>query len=199
MNTIDVTETEATAAPTTQSTSLIRVPLNRRSSGPRAGSDSRSSRGRTVPEPDPEGVDTVTGLAGTASYPVFGAAGAKVSFLAHYFPGAGGGNAVEKAMIAGVEKEGGTPDLFSTDGFTAAQMIVRAVEEGSATDTDAMVKALEGWSFDGVKGEQRIRAEDHALLQPMFQAKLVRDGDAWKPELVKTVSAEEAAPPEKQQ
>lgn len=41
----------------------------------------------------------VTGLAGTASYPVFGAAGSKVSFLAHYFPGAGGNNAVEKAML----------------------------------------------------------------------------------------------------
>ncbi|WP_405695220.1 substrate-binding domain-containing protein [Streptomyces sp. NBC_01185] len=139
----------------------------------------------------------VTGLAGTASYPVFGAAGAKVSFLAHYFPGAGGGNAVEKAMLDGVGKEGGTPDLFSTDGFTAAQMIVRAVEEGGATDTGAMAKALEGWSFDGVKGEQRIRAEDHALLQPMFTAKLRGTGAAAKPELVSTEPADAVAPPAK--
>ncbi|MFJ6851994.1 substrate-binding domain-containing protein [Streptomyces sp. NPDC091271] len=139
----------------------------------------------------------VTGLAGTASYPVFGAAGAKVSFLAHYFPGAGGGNAVEKAMLDGVEKAGGTPDLFSTDGFTAAQMIVRAVEEGSATDTAAMVKALEGWSFDGVKGRQQIRAEDHALVQPMFVAKLNGTGAAAEPELVSTRPMDEVAPPAK--
>lgn len=139
----------------------------------------------------------VTGLAGTASYPVFGAAGAKVSFLAHYFPGAGGGNAVEKAMIDGVTKAGGTPDLFSTDGFTAAQMIVRAVEEGSATDTAAMVKALEGWSFDGVKGKQQIRAEDHALVQPMFVARLVGSGAAAKPELVSTQPMDAVAPPAK--
>ncbi|MFE4689016.1 substrate-binding domain-containing protein [Streptomyces sp. NPDC056749] len=139
----------------------------------------------------------VTGLAGTASYPVFGAAGAKVSFLAHYFPGAGGGNAVEKAMIAGVEKEGGTPDLFSPDGFTAAQMIVRAVEEGSATDTAAMVKALEGWSFDGVKGRQQIRAEDHALLQPMFTARLKGAGASAEPELVGTQPMDAVAPPAK--
>ncbi|MGW1095649.1 substrate-binding domain-containing protein [Streptomyces sp. NPDC002455] len=139
----------------------------------------------------------VTGLAGTASYPVFGAAGAKVSFLAHYFPGAGGGNAVEKAMIDGVTKAGGTPDLFSTDGFTAAQMIVRAVEEGSATDTAAMVKALEGWSFDGVKGKQQIRAEDHALVQPMFVARLVGAGAAAKPELVSTQPMDAVAPPAK--
>ncbi|KPC85076.1 MULTISPECIES: substrate-binding domain-containing protein [Streptomyces] len=139
----------------------------------------------------------VTGLAGTASYPVFGAAGAKVSFLAHYFPGAGGNNAVEKAMLAGVEKAGGTPDLFSTDGFTAAQMVVRAIEEGSATDTAAMVKALEGWSFDGVKGRQQIRAEDHALVQPMFVAKLNGKGASAKPELVSTQPMDAVAPPSK--
>ena len=37
-----------------------------------------------------------------------------------------------------------------------------------------MIKALEGWKFDGPKGQMTIRAADHALLQPMFQAKLVK-------------------------
>lgn len=139
----------------------------------------------------------VTGLAGTASYPVFGAAGAKVSFLAHYFPGAGGGNAVEKAMLDAVTKAGGTPDLFTPDGFTAAQMIVHAIAEGSATDPAAMVKALEGWSFDGVKGKARVRAEDHALVQPMFVARLTGKGAALKPELLDTEPSDTVAPPVK--
>lgn len=139
----------------------------------------------------------VTGLAGTASYPVFGAAGAKVSFLAHYFPGAGGGNAVEKAMLDAVTKAGGTPDLFTPDGFTAAQMIVHAVAEGSATDPAAMVKALEGWTFDGAKGRQQVRAEDHALLQPMFVARLSGKGAALKPELLDTEAMDTVAPPAK--
>ncbi|MGN5631139.1 substrate-binding domain-containing protein [Streptomyces sp. AC154] len=137
----------------------------------------------------------VTGLAGTASYPVFGAAGAKVSFLAHYFPGAGGGNAAEKAMLGSVQKAGGTPDLFTPDGFTAAQMVVRAVAEGSATDPAAMVKALEGWSFDGVKGKTQVRAEDHALVQPMFVARLTGKGAAAKPELLDTEPMDAVAPP----
>ncbi|MFC9248703.1 substrate-binding domain-containing protein [Streptomyces sp. NPDC057136] len=139
----------------------------------------------------------VTGLAGTASYPVFGAAGSKVSFLAHYFPGAGGGNAVEQAMLDAVEKAGGTPDLFTPDGFTAAQMIVRAVEKGSATDTAAMAKALEGWTFDGVKGTTQVRAEDHALVQPMFVARLKGKGAGATPELVSTEPMDEVAPPVK--
>ncbi|MFB6988421.1 substrate-binding domain-containing protein [Streptomyces sp. NPDC056304] len=139
----------------------------------------------------------VTGLAGTASYPVFGNAGSKVSFLAHYFPGAGGGNAVEKSMLDSVTEAGGTPDLFTPDGFTAAQMVVRAVEEGGATDSAAMVKALEGWSFDGVKGKERIRAEDHALVQPMFVAKLRGKGAGARPELVGTEPMDKVAPPVK--
>ncbi|MFH8474958.1 substrate-binding domain-containing protein [Streptomyces sp. NPDC018000] len=139
----------------------------------------------------------VTGLAGTTSYPIFGDAGSKVSFLAHYFPGAGGGNAVEKSMLDSVTKAGGTPDLFTPDGFTAAQMVVRAVEEGGATDSAAMVKALEGWSFDGVKGKEQIRAEDHALVQPMFVAKLKGKGAAARPELVSTAPMDKVAPPAK--
>jgi branched-chain amino acid transport system substrate-binding protein len=143
-----------------------------------------------------EASKVVTGLAGTASYPVFGNAGSKVSFLAHYFPGAGGNNAVEKSMLDSVTKAGGTPDLFTPDGFTAAQMVVRAVEEGGA-DSAAMVKALEGWSFDGVKGKEQIRAEDHALVQPMFVAKLNGKGAGAKPELVATEAMDRVAPPAK--
>ncbi|MFJ6213800.1 substrate-binding domain-containing protein [Streptomyces sp. NPDC092296] len=139
----------------------------------------------------------VTGLAGTASYPIFGAAGSKVSFLAHYFPEAGGRNAVETAMLDGIKKAGGTPDLFSPDGFTAAQLIVHAIEAGSATDATLMAKSLEGWYFDGVKGREEIRAEDHALLQPMFTAKLTGTGADIAPELLTTVPKDKVAPPTK--
>jgi branched-chain amino acid transport system substrate-binding protein len=138
----------------------------------------------------------VTGLAGTASYPIFGSAGSKVSFLAHYFPGAGGNNPVETAMLNGVKQAGGTPDLFSPDGFTAAQMIVHALE-ASDSDTGAMVKALEGWSFAGPKGPEQVRAADHALLQPMFQATLTGSGAAAQPKLLASLTADQVAPPVK--
>ncbi|MEV4533463.1 substrate-binding domain-containing protein [Asanoa sp. NPDC049518] len=132
----------------------------------------------------------VTGLDIRASWPTFGAAGTKISFLSHYFEGASDNPAAQAAKSA----VGGTLDLFHPDGFTAAQMVVRAVEQGG-DDVDKMISALEGWSFDGVKGKMTVRAEDHALLQPMYQATLTGSGDQLTAKLEKALTPEEVAPP----
>nr|BFE66478.1 substrate-binding domain-containing protein [Dactylosporangium thailandense] len=133
----------------------------------------------------------VTGIDQRASWPTFGAAGSKISLLAHYFDGASD-NEATAALRKGVD--GGKVDLFHPDGFTAAQMVVRAAQEGG-DDVDKMVAALEGWSFDGVKGKLTVRKEDHALLQPMFQGKFSGSGADLKPELVKAIDPADAAPP----
>ncbi|RPF22576.1 substrate-binding domain-containing protein [Myceligenerans xiligouense] len=136
----------------------------------------------------------VTGLGDVSTYGAYGDAAEKVSFLGHYFAGAAG-TETEQAMIDAVEADGGTPDLFTPDGFAAAQMIVHAVAEGGG-DVDGMVAALEGYEFEGPKGTTTVRASDHALIQPMYQASLAADGDEWVPELVETVDAEAVAPAE---
>jgi len=140
-----------------------------------------------------EAMPVVTGLGDISTYGAYGAASEDISFLSHYFAGAAGTDA-EAAMISFLEAEGHQADLFSPDGFTAAQMIVQAVRAGGDT-VDGMIEALEGWEFDGVKGGYTIRADDHALIQPMFQATLVADGDAFLPELIDTVDADSVAPP----
>ncbi|HEY6799244.1 MAG TPA: substrate-binding domain-containing protein [Agromyces sp.] len=138
-------------------------------------------------------VPVVTGLGDVATYGAYGDASADISFLNHYFGGAAGTEA-EAAMIEHLEAAGATPDLFSPDGFVAAQMIVQAVREGGGT-VEGMIDALEGWTFDSVKGEITVREEDHAMIQPMYQAKLVQDGATWVPELIETIDAESVAPP----
>ncbi|WP_151526149.1 substrate-binding domain-containing protein [Serinicoccus kebangsaanensis] len=136
----------------------------------------------------------VTGLADSATFAAYGAAGEQISFLSHYFPGATD-NEVNQALVDSVTEAGGTPDLFTVDGFVAGQMIAQAVAEGG-DDVDAMIEALEGWEFEGPKGTTTIREGDHALVQDMFTAQLVQDGDAWVPEVIDTVPADEVAPPE---
>ena len=140
-----------------------------------------------------DAVTVVTGLGDVATYGAYGEASERISFLNHYFGGASGTEA-EAAMIEHLEAAGATPDLFSPDGFVAAQMIVQAVREGGDT-VEGMIDALEGWTFESVKGEITIRAEDHAMIQPMYQATLVQDGGSWAPELIEVVDAKTVEPP----
>lgn len=140
-----------------------------------------------------EGTTVVTGLADRASYQAYGPGSGDIQFLNHYFPGATDTEAAQ-AMDAHLEAAGHEADLFTVDGFVGAQMLVRAVTEGKG-DVDAMIAALEGWTFESVKGELTIRAEDHALIQPLFQVRLVDEGGTWVPELVEVVDAEAVAPP----
>ncbi len=133
----------------------------------------------------------VTGLDTRAAWPALGAAGTKVNFLAHYFDGATD-NAAEQALKKSVP--GGVTDLFDPDGFAAAQMIVHAIS-ASPDNVDTMIKALEGYQFDSVLGTLTVRAQDHALLQPLFQAKLTGSGNDVTATLVKTVDAADTAPP----
>lgn len=137
----------------------------------------------------------VTGLGDLSTFSAYGAATGKISFLSHYFKGAGGNNSVEQEMIKGVEGAGKKVDLFTPDGFVAGEMIVQAVKSGAGVDD--MVKGLEGYSFDGPKGKETVRASDHVLLQPMYQARLVQKDGTWTPELVKSVPADQVAPAEK--
>jgi branched-chain amino acid transport system substrate-binding protein len=135
----------------------------------------------------------VTGLDIKPTHSVFGETASKIQFLSHFFEGANDNEAYQ-ALDQGLQDAGSEVDLFTNDGFVAAQMIVHALAEGGQ-DTDAMVSALEGWEFEGPKGQMTIRAEDHALLQPMFTARLVEDGDGWKAELVDTLEPDAVAPP----
>ena len=141
-----------------------------------------------------DAVPVVTGLGDAATFGAYGEASEKISFLNYYFPG-GPESDVNDAMIELVEAAGGTPDLFTPDGFNAAILLVHAIAEGRG-DVDAMVSALEGFTFDGPKGSLTVRAGDHALIQEMYQVKLVAGGDSFVPELVDTVAAEDVAPAE---
>ncbi len=128
-----------------------------------------------------------TGLGDVATWPLYGPAGPEIQFLSHYYSTAPD-NEVNDFMLEQVE----TPDLFTPDGFVAAQMIVEAVSQAEPENVDAMVDALRGWEFDGPKGRTTIRGADHALLQPMYTASMENmDSD---PANIEVETLEELAP-----
>jgi branched-chain amino acid transport system substrate-binding protein len=137
-----------------------------------------------------------TGLAERATWTTFGDVAAKIDFLSHYVWTAPK-NRVNDFLVTSMRKRGQVPDLFTPDGFVAGQMIVRALDQANGDNVDKMISALEGWSFVGPKGQQTIRQSDHAMIQPMFQVKLVKGAnDRWQPRVVSRIKGQFVAPPE---
>ena len=138
-----------------------------------------------------ENTTVTTGLGDLNSWPAYGEEPGDIRFIAHYVPGSTDNDAAD-AMEESVEQ----PDIFTPDGFVTAQMIVRAVCEGDVEDTPSMIEALEGWEFEAPKGMQTIRAEDHAMLQPMFTASLTGAVGERVGEVLETVEPDVVAPPQ---
>ena len=138
----------------------------------------------------------VTGLDQRASYVTYAPMANKLQFLSHYFYQSSKTKANE-FLIAALKKQGKFPEIFHNDGFVAAQMVVHAVEKADGDDVGKTIPALEGWSFEGPKGKQQIRAADHAMLQPMFVCKLEGSGSSLEPKLLRTLPENAVAPPVK--
>jgi branched-chain amino acid transport system substrate-binding protein len=136
-------------------------------------------------------VTIATGLAERATWASYVSG---INFLSHYVSTAPK-NKVNDWLKLQMKRRNQAPDIFTPDGFVAAQMIVRAVQKGGGDDVDRMISALEGWRFIGPKGPQRIRPEDHAMLQPMFQVRLRQNGNRYTAVPVKTFSPGNVQPP----
>ena len=104
-------------------------------------------------------------------------------------------NPVNEALVAAHYKEFKTPpDFFTAGGFSAAMAIVTALKAtGGDTNTNKLIKTMEGMSFDTPKGKMTFRKEDHQAMQSMYHFRIKNDpAFAWGvPELVRVIKAEE--------
>jgi branched-chain amino acid transport system substrate-binding protein len=145
-----------------------------------------------------DSTQVVTGLAERATWSSYGdpATARKIKFLSHYVWTAPK-NKVNDWLVAKMKRRSQRPDLFTPDGFVAAQMIARAVGKADGDDVTKMIRALEGWQFVGPKGVERIRQQDHAMNQPMFQVQLTYPNGPTRPvaKVLKTISPAIVQPP----
>ena len=104
-------------------------------------------------------------------------------------------NPVNEALVAAHYKEFKTPpDFFTAGGFSAAMAIVTALKAtGGDTNTNKLIKTMEGMSFDTPKGKMTFRKEDHQAMQSMYHFRIKNDpAFAWGvPELVRVIPASE--------
>lgn len=86
------------------------------------------------------------------------------------------------------------PDFFTAGGMSAGIALVEALKKtGGATDTEKLISAMEGMSFESPKGKMTFRKEDHQAMQSMYHFKIKVDpAFAWGvPELVREIKPEE--------
>jgi branched-chain amino acid transport system substrate-binding protein len=82
------------------------------------------------------------------------------------------------------------PDFFVAGGFSAAAAVVTALSKAGSTDTEKLIAAMEGMSFETPKGTMSFRKEDHQAMQDMFHFRIKKDAkDNDVLELVATVPA----------
>lgn len=88
---------------------------------------------------------------------------------------------------------GSPPDFFTAGGMAAALSVVKALETAKTLETESIIAAMEGMSWETPKGKMTFRPEDHQALQSMYHFKIKVDENVkWAiPELVREIKAEE--------
>jgi branched-chain amino acid transport system substrate-binding protein len=88
---------------------------------------------------------------------------------------------------------GGPPEDFTAGGIAAGIAVVEGIRKAGSTETEALISALEGMSFETPTGTMTFRPEDHQALQSMYHFKtVVKEGvDYGIPELVRELKIED--------
>jgi branched-chain amino acid transport system substrate-binding protein len=66
-------------------------------------------------------------------------------------------------------------DAWAVQNYDAIYLLKAAIEKAKTTDTDAVVKAIEGMTFDSLRGKITIRALDHMASVPVYQGTIAKD------------------------
>jgi len=104
-------------------------------------------------------------------------------------------NPVNEWLVANHYKQfKSPPDFFTAGGMSAAIAVVEALKKTQGnTDSNKLIAAMEGMSFETPKGKMTFRKEDHQAMQSMYHFKIKVDpAFAWGvPELVHEIKPEQ--------
>ena len=108
-------------------------------------------------------------------------------------------NPVNEWLVANHYKQfKAPPDFFTAGGMTAAIAVVEALKKTQGnTDTNKLIAAMEGMSFETPKGKMTFRKEDHQAMQAMYHFRIKKDqkGEWDLLELVREIPAKDLPVP----
>jgi branched-chain amino acid transport system substrate-binding protein len=90
------------------------------------------------------------------------------------------------------------PDGWAVMAYDSIYLLKMAIEKAKTAETEAVIKALEGINFDGLRGKFSIRTLDHMGTVPCYQGTIVKDPNypfkVWKD--ISRVPGEQVVRPE---
>jgi branched-chain amino acid transport system substrate-binding protein len=104
----------------------------------------------------------------------------------------------DKFVAESIKRYNTPPDLFSAGGFVSVAAILAGIQKAGTTDTEKLIAAMEGMSFDTPKGTMTFRKEDHQAMQSqyVFRTKKAPGASEWDVvDLVREVPAAEMPVP----
>jgi len=97
------------------------------------------------------------------------------------------------------KRYGQPPDFFTAGGFAAAMAVIDGIKKAGGTNTEKLIAAMEGMSFETPKGMMTFRKADHQAMQDMYQfriKKLKDQKNEWDLlQLVREIPASEMSIP----
>ena len=70
---------------------------------------------------------------------------------------------------------GAYPDSWAVMAYDSLYLYKAAAEKAKSIETQAMIKALEGYSLDSLRGKFTIRPLDHMGTVPCYQGTIAKD------------------------
>ncbi|MEB3094695.1 substrate-binding domain-containing protein [Achromobacter sp. D10] len=108
-------------------------------------------------------------------------------------------NPINDWLVAEHQKRyGQPPDFFTAGGMASGIAIATALAKTNGnSDTDTLIKAMEGMSFDTPKGKMTFRPEDHQAMQSMYHFRIKNDPSVpWAvQDLVKEITPDQMSVP----
>ena len=67
------------------------------------------------------------------------------------------------------------PDGWAVQNYDAVYLLKAAIEKAKTIETEAVIKAIEGMPFDGLRQKFSVRALDHMATVPCYQGTIAKD------------------------
>lgn len=108
-------------------------------------------------------------------------------------------NKVNEWLVAEHRKRfgGALPDFFTAGGMAAGIAVVEGIKKAGGTDTEKLIAAMAGMSFESPKGTMTFRKEDHQAMQNMYHFRIKKaQANEWDLlELVREIPTREIPVP----